>query len=44
MGTEALEEMKSAFENYVLLIHPDFNKEFLIRCDASLLGISAILG
>lgn len=40
----ALEELKAAFESHVLIAHPNFNREFWIRCDASALGISAILG
>lgn len=40
----ALEEIKRSFEKHVFINHPNFNGNFKIRCDASILGIFAILG
>lgn len=39
----ALEELKRSFEKYLFLNHPNFERNFKIRCDASIVGISAIL-
>ena len=40
---EALEMLKKCFATEPILILPDLNKEFIIRCDASSVGIGGIL-
>ncbi len=40
---EAFTKIKTLLSSYPILQLPNFNKEFIIDCDASGVGISAIL-
>lgn len=40
---QAFEVLKNALVSMVALAHPDFNKEFIVRTDASKAGIGAVL-
>jgi len=39
----AFNELKSKLQHPPLLIHPDFNKQFILQTDASVDGIGAVL-
>lgn len=39
-----MERIKDPFEDHVIFKHPNFYRNFVIRCDASVWGIAAILG
>lgn len=43
VGKKSFESIKEAIANAPILVHPDYNKEFIIYCYASEHTISAIL-
>ena len=40
---EAFEKLKTALTTAPVLVHPNFNKPFFIQCDASHVGVGAVL-
>lgn len=40
---EAFEKLKDALSTAPVLIHPDYSKRFIVQCDASKVGIGAVL-
>lgn len=42
-AAKAFEELKAAFQRQVILSQPNLNQKFLIECDASYVGVGAVL-
>lgn len=42
-ATKALQAFKKAFSCAPLLVHPDLNKPFVVKVDASISGVGAVL-